>query len=120
MRVLEAEFMKGFIRMADDGWKMGWHERNGGNLSYRIKKEEAAQVKSDFSPSGWKNIDASVPMLAGEFFLVTGSGKFLRNAVIAPEDSLCIIEINEDGEQFRIVWGLVNGEIGRASCRERV
>jgi hypothetical protein len=41
MKILEAEFMKGFIRMANDGWEMGWHERNGGNLSYRIKKRRA-------------------------------------------------------------------------------
>ena len=35
MKFLEAEFVKGFIRMATDGYNMGWHERNGGNLSYR-------------------------------------------------------------------------------------
>ena len=29
------EFVDGFIRMADDGWQQGWHERNGGNLSFR-------------------------------------------------------------------------------------
>ena len=35
MRFLDAEFVQGFIRMANDGWEQGWHERNGGNLSYR-------------------------------------------------------------------------------------
>lgn len=38
MKFLEAEFVKGFIRMCDDGWNQGWHERNGGNLSYRVKR----------------------------------------------------------------------------------
>ena len=33
MKFLDAEFVQGFIRMADDGWQQGWHERNGGNLS---------------------------------------------------------------------------------------
>ena len=37
MKFLDAEFVKGFIRMANDGWEQGWHERNGGNLSYRVK-----------------------------------------------------------------------------------
>ena len=37
MRVLDAEFVKNFIRTANDGWEQGWHERNGGNLSYRIR-----------------------------------------------------------------------------------
>lgn len=111
MNILDTDFIKGFIRMADDGWKMGWHERNGGNLSYRIKTEEVEQVKENFTNGEWKSIGTSVPKLADEFFLVTGSGKFLRNAIINPEDSLCIIEINATGDQYRIVWGLINGGI---------
>lgn len=107
--ILDAEFMKGFIRMANDGWELGWHERNGGNLSYRIKSEEVESVKENFMPREWQEIGTSVPKLAGEYFLVTGSGKFFRNVVIKPEDSLCIIEIDENGEKYRIVWGLVNG-----------
>ena len=27
MRVLEAPFVQGFLRMADDGWQQGWHEK---------------------------------------------------------------------------------------------
>ena len=34
MNFLDAEFVQEFIRMANDGWEQGWHERNGGNLSY--------------------------------------------------------------------------------------
>ena len=45
MKVLDAEFVQGFIRMANDGWEQGWHERNGGNLSYRIRLEEVEAVK---------------------------------------------------------------------------
>ena len=26
MKFLDAEFVQGFIRMADDGWQQGWHE----------------------------------------------------------------------------------------------
>ena len=40
MKILDSKFMKGFIKMADDGFQQGWHERNGGNLSYRLKAEE--------------------------------------------------------------------------------
>lgn len=45
-------FVQGFIRMADDGFRMGWHERNGGNLSYRIKPEEIEMIKSRLSNEG--------------------------------------------------------------------
>ena len=109
MKVLDAEFVKGFIRMADDGWNQGWHERNGGNLTYRIKSEEVELVKENFEPKQWQAIGITVPALANEYFLVTGSGKYFRNVSIKPEDSICIIEVDDKGENYRIVWGLVNG-----------
>lgn len=109
MRVLDAEFVKNFIRTANDGWEQGWHERNGGNLSYRIRLEEVEAVKEDFEPKEWQPIGTTVPKLAKEYFLVTGSGKYFRNVIIKPEDSICIIELDEKGENYRIVWGLVNG-----------
>lgn len=110
MKVLEAGFVQGFLRMADDGWKQGWHERNGGNLSYRIRNEEVAAVREELDHTRpWKTIGTAVPELAGEFFLVTGSGKFFRNVKENPEDSVCILELDEKGENYRICWGLVNG-----------
>ncbi|MCD7807514.1 MAG: rhamnulose-1-phosphate aldolase, partial [Lachnospiraceae bacterium] len=45
----------------------------------------------------------------GEYFLVTGSGKFFRNVPVDPEACLCIIELDEAGENYRIRWGLVEG-----------
>ena len=109
MKVLDAEFVKGFIRMATDGWEQGWHERNGGNLSYRIKPEEVGAVQEELVPREWQKIGTSVPQLAGEYFLVTGSGKYMRNVQIQPEDSICIVELDDKGEEYRICWGLVNG-----------
>ena len=96
--------------MCNDGWEQGWHERNGGNLSYRMKAEEVEEVREYLKASGeWKEIGTSVPGLAGEYFMVTGSGKYFRNAILDPEDSICIIELDEAGERYRICWGLVNG-----------
>lgn len=109
MKFLEAKFVQGFIRMANDGWEQGWHERNGGNLSYRVKSEEVKSVLENLEAKEWQPIGASVPKLAGEYFLVTGSGKYFRNVIIAPEDSICMIEIDDQGTNYRIVWGLVNG-----------
>lgn len=110
MKVLEAGFVQGFIRICNDGWEQGWHERNGGNLTYRIKQEEVEAVREDLCTDGeWKEIGTSVPKLSGEFFLVTGSGKYFRNTILMPEDSLAIVEIDETGEKYRICWGLVNG-----------
>ena len=55
MKFLDAEFVQGFIRMANDGWEQGWHERNGGNLSYRVKPEEVELVKENFKVASDRN-----------------------------------------------------------------
>lgn len=109
MKVLDAAFVQGFIRMTEDGWKQGWHERNGGNLSYRIKDEEVEAVKENFVPREWTPIGKEIPSLAGEYFLVTGSGKYFRNVVLDPEANISIIELDEKGENYRILWGMRDG-----------
>ena len=45
MKVLDSKFVKDFIKMADDGYHEGWHERNGGNLAYRIRPEEVETIR---------------------------------------------------------------------------
>ena len=81
MRILESKFVQGFIKMANDGYLQGWHERNGGNLSYRLKAEEVEMIRPRLNaPGEWTPIGTEVPGLAGEFFLVTGSGKYFRNS----------------------------------------
>jgi rhamnulose-1-phosphate aldolase len=104
-------FMRGFIRLCSDGWLQGWHERNGGNLTYRLYPEEveAARPFFDAEPRPWVPMGVTGANLAGEFFISTGSGKFFRNVSLDPEDSLCIVEINDRGDSYRIRWGLVHG-----------
>ncbi|MCI9540660.1 MAG: rhamnulose-1-phosphate aldolase [Lachnospiraceae bacterium] len=112
MRILESKFVQGFIKMADDGFMQGWHERNGGNLSYRLKPEEVESIKPRLNaPGSWTPIGTSVPGLAGEYFLVTGSGKYFRNIKVDPEVCIAIIELDDKGENYRIRWGLVEGGV---------
>ena len=110
MEVLDAKFVKDFIRVCSEGYRKGWHERNGGNLSYRIKDEEVALIKDKLNENKpYQEIGAHVPNLKNEYFLCTGSGKFMMNVASDPLDTICIIKVNEDGTKFKIVWGLVNG-----------
>jgi rhamnulose-1-phosphate aldolase len=110
MKITEVKFVEGFIRMANDGWEQGWHERNGGNLSYRMKDEDVTAVKEFLSEDGeWREIGTEVPGLANEYFMVTGSGKYFRNVIIDPEDSIGIIKVDETGTKYQIQWGFVNG-----------
>ena len=121
MKVLDAEFVKGFVRLCSDGFAQGWHERNGGNLSYRIKEDEIESVREELigeddpAPDGcqdygvWKEIGTQVPFLAGEYFLVTGSGKYFRNVELDTAANVCIIKVDETGEKYKILWGLNKG-----------
>lgn len=112
MNILEQEFIKGFMRMCSDGFMQGWHERNGGNLSYRMKEQEVQSIQSAFSyQRAWTDIGTEVLNLANEYFLVTGSGKYFRNVELNPEANIGIVEIDATGTQYRVVWGLINGAV---------
>ena len=56
MEITEISFVRGFIRMCNDGWEQGWHERNGGNLSYRLKPEEVEEIRPFLNTNGeWRS-----------------------------------------------------------------
>lgn len=110
MKVLDSAFAQGFVKFADDGWQLRYHERNGGNLSYRIPAAEIDSVRDDLDfTCEFMPIGTDVPDLANEFFMVTGSGKYFANVLAHPAENCCIIEIDGEGKNYRIVWGLING-----------
>ena len=105
--IYNIDCVEGFMRMCNDGWLQGWHERNGGNLTYRMKAEDVEACRPYFkAPGEWVNMSVQAENLAGEYFITTGSGKFFRNVEIRPCESFGIVEINEAGDSWRIVWGL--------------
>ncbi len=110
MNVLELGCVQGFIRLCTDGWLQGWHERNGGNMTYRMKDEEVSAVRDSLSPRGdWAAMGVTGENLGGSYFITTGSGKFFRNTELAPAETIGIVEINAAGDAWRIVWGLEGG-----------
>lgn len=103
------EVIESFIRMCNDGWQQGWHERNGGNLSYHLDADEEKSVSPLIKPEkDWRtySLDAAVPVLSGAYFLVTGSGRYMRNVILAPEENFGLICIHADGCGYDILWGL--------------
>jgi len=110
MTMTELVFMQGYIRMCNDGWLQGWHERNGGNLTYRMTRQEIEEARPFFGrPRPWVKMDVQADNLAGEYFVTTGSGRFLRNVILDPAANIGIVEIGAAGDSWRIVWGLENG-----------
>ncbi len=110
MAIEELEFVKGFTRLCDDGWLQGWHERNGGNLTYRMTEEDVAAARPNFDESrAWVPMGVQADNLRGAHFLTTGSGKYMRNVASDPAHNIGIVEINEAGDSWRVVWGLAGG-----------
>lgn len=109
MNFLYADFVNGFIRLANDGWEHNWNERHGGNLSYRVKAGEVENVREELQPEEWEALAVCVPELAEEFILVSCEGISFRDIMDAPRETICMIELDKEGKRYRIVWGAENG-----------
>lgn len=118
MKVLDSKIMKDYARMAMDGFNLGWHERNGGNLTYRLTEDEVRMLQDDFNEdANWEEIgwqkgheaDSEFPELGDEYFMVSGSGKYFRNIQLDPTANVAIIHLNKEGTKYKKVWGLVDG-----------
>ncbi len=113
MKMEELEVIRKFIRVCEDGWNKGWHERNGGNLTYRMTNEEIEECRPFFENErdGWTDMKVQAENLAGEYFITTGSGKFFRNVSLCPSKNIGIVEVDPSGCKWKIVWGLENGAV---------
>lgn len=107
---MNTKLKQDFIKLCNDGWLQGWHERNGGNLSCRLTEAEVEEARPYFNETAeWREIGAEVPGLANEYFMVTGSGRYMRNVILNFEENVCIIHLDETGTKYKIVYGLVSG-----------
>jgi len=106
---MKINFIEEFKKITQDAWKKGWHERNGGNLTYRLTEAEVEEAKTLFNEDGqWIDLNIEIENLKNEYFLVTGSGKFLKNIQEDITSNAGIIKISEDGKQYKTLWGLDN------------
>jgi len=109
MAIEDMKFVQNFKKITNDAWLKGWHERNGGNISYRLTEDEVISAKEFINENSTNiSIGVTVKNLANDYFLVTGSGKFIRNMTISLEENAGIIKVDEKGENYKVVWGLVN------------
>ena len=109
-------FVRDFVRLCSIGDAQGFHERNGGNLTYHLSAADVKAAKAVLKgrkPGPWEDVeltkDVAVPSFAGEWFLATGSGKFFRNVAYDPENSFALCELDETGSRYRVLWGLAGG-----------
>ncbi|MGK3141372.1 rhamnulose-1-phosphate aldolase [Pantoea sp. C2G6] len=108
--ILSSWFVKGMVKATSDMWLKGWDERNGGNVSLRLLEEEVKPFSADFSQQPrCVELTQPAPELANNWFLVTGSGKFMRNVQLDPADCLALLQVDDKGLSYKIHWGLTSG-----------
>ena len=97
------------VRTLTNLYRLGWDERNGGNLSYLLYDEDiegyldTSKVIREIPMS----FDASA--IKGKIFLVTGTGKYFKNVQYDPAENLGIIRIAERGNVAELLWGFSDG-----------
>ncbi len=113
--ILTAPFLKEFEKTASNMYRLGWDERNGGNISYLLKEEEVAEyldihhVIRDIPLAGVHQSSFDASPLAGKYFLVTGTGKYLKNVEGDPENNAGIFRVAKDGKSVELLWGYKDG-----------
>ena len=106
--------LKGFIELCEQGWLQGWHERNGGNLSYRMTAGDLAEFAlwkdiAESASAAWTPLPEAEPGLAGAWFLVTRSGGHMRLVGRKPSHGVGLIELDDAGSAWRLRWGCADG-----------
>lgn len=107
-RIVEMPTVKEVIRLASNMYRLGWDERNGGNISVIIDPEEyTGYLPSE--PRRVFHLEFDATPLIGRVFVVTGTGKYFKNVEFAPEDDLGIVRIGKDGHSAELLWGFEDG-----------
>lgn len=107
--ILTAPFVQEMMQTTANMYRLGWDERNGGNISYMLDEKEVGEYLDLTKvirtiPTGF---DAKP--LIGKIFIVTGTGKYFKNVQFDPENNLGIIRIAEDGTTAELLWGYSDG-----------
>ena len=113
--VLTAPFVREMCKTASNMYRLGWDERNGGNISYLLKNDEVAEyldlkkVIRTIPLMGVNEVDFDASPLEGKIFIVTGTGKYFKNVEDDPETNLGIVRIGKGGKEVELLWGFKDG-----------
>lgn len=109
MDVKNSEFIKEIRELAQNMYRLGWNERNGGNISVLLQEDEIAPYRNTLKPIRKLEISTDFPELAGRYLLMTGTGKYFKNVYNDPETNLGLIRISDDGSYADLMWGYKEG-----------
>ena len=104
--IYEAKFFKEFCSAAANMYRLGWDERNGGNISLLLDEDMGEY---------FDRVIRTIPIpfdanaLIGKCFMVTGTGKYFKNVKEYPEENVGIFRIGKDGKTAELLWGYSDG-----------
>lgn len=104
-----APFLVEICRTCDNMYRLGWDERNGGNISMLLDESEIAEYIDVNAEGRVLETKFDAAYIGGRFLIVTGTGQYFKNVSVSPETCLGIIKIADDGKSYRIVWGFEDG-----------
>lgn len=107
--IFTAPFVEEMKRICSNMYRLGWDERNGGNISYLLNEPEVAEYLDLNTVIRCIPIGFDAPALVGKIFIVTGTGKYFKNVELDPETNLGIIRIAADGCTAELLWGYKDG-----------
>lgn len=106
MKVIESTFFNEVLRYIGYACGFGWHERNAGNISFRLSNNEIQSVFDDFDfTDTWVSLPETITDMADEYVFTTVSGSYFIDIHNNPETKFCICQISKQGDSYRIVWG---------------
>ena len=107
--VAEAPFVKELGKTCSNMYRLGWDERNGGNISMIIPEQEVSEYLDLDKVIREIPLNFNAEELIGKYFIVTGTGKYFKNVLENPETNLGIIRIKKDGKTAELLWGYDDG-----------
>lgn len=107
--IINAPFMREMCMTTANMYRLGWDERNGGNISYLLEESEVVKYLD------LNNVIRSIPLgfdaspLIGKIFIVTGTGKYFKDVKYNADTNLGIVRISSDGYNAELLWGYEDG-----------
>lgn len=81
----ESKYLKDLCDITFSSYEHGWDERNGGNVSIRLTEDDLSDFDDVSETKREYDLGFDASAVSGQYFLVTGSGRYFRNVIKRPE-----------------------------------
>ena len=107
--IFTAPFVEEMRQTTANMYRLGWDERNGGNISVLLNEAEVGKYLDLDKVIRTIPLGFDATAIIGKIFIVTGTGKYFKNVDRDPENNLGIVRIAPDGCTAELLWGFRDG-----------